>query len=311
MVRNNVLDNCNCITMASPASASAAVTQAATPPLPDTAALDARHKSVFVVGPSAIGAYFTFACQRRLHLEASSKAYSTFAARWVPTTTTTTASSSTSTKTSTKPKLSPLHNAIVQRGFAWERELNTLLVSPPYSAKLKDVEALAASSSDRLALSLQLLHSDPVNTVIYQARHPPHPHIPPQHAISRATLSQPHLVAPDAWQASLGWRPLAADGTTPQFPVAFSVTKPDYVWITNHATRGRELLVIDAKVLHSLHNNMCVCGPDRPPCTQASAHTKLTHKIQVTKNAAHTPPPHAHASPLCACVCYNRWQCTA
>ena len=163
-------------------AAAAAVTQAATPPLPDPAALDARHKSVFVVGPSAIGAYFTFACQRRLHLEASSKAYSTFAARWVPTTTTTASSStSTSTKTSTKPKLSPLHNAIVQRGFAWERELNTLLVSPPYSAKLKDVEALAASSTDRLALSLQLLHSDPVNTVIYQARQPPHPHTPTSH----------------------------------------------------------------------------------------------------------------------------------
>lgn len=53
------------------------------------------------------------------------------------------------------------------------------------------------------------------------------------------------MQAPIAWQRELGWHKASPPHDA---VIEFGLCKPDYVEVVQHPQRGRELVVIDAKV---------------------------------------------------------------
>ena len=160
-----------------------------------------KGRAPYRVGPSKIGAYFNFHCDRQLHLAAGHRSQARFRAQWeldtsgapeLPRDTVAGAGSGAGAGAGTgtgagagagagkaiagdKPKAaaapaSALREATTARGLLWEATLNAMIVRPPRSLRLVDVEAAATTTEDRLALTLKLLREAPPGTMIYQVR---------------------------------------------------------------------------------------------------------------------------------------------
>jgi len=96
------------------------------------------------------------------------------------------------------------------------------------------------------------------------------------------------LKAPLDWQRDMGWH----DAATGRPLIEFGICKPDYIEVVA-SPRGRELVVIDAKVcgntatvyVHHVHTAypaaLLMPGGLLWNMEQASSHVKLQHRVQV------------------------------
>ena len=129
-------------------------------------------RAPFQVGPSKIGAFFHFHCGRQLHLAANRASRLAFLATQHGSPA---ASSSLPSKAGSAHEASQSHrSAVTQRGLDWEAALNALLIQPPLSRRLIDVEACCAGDDARcLAMSMDLFRTAAPGSVIYQVRSVP------------------------------------------------------------------------------------------------------------------------------------------